>query len=156
VTITPDQPTFAGRLRAKRRSKGMTLAQLAELSGLSLPYISNLERGHGNPTVAAITKLAVGLDAPVSELIGDSELTRGGETQEALLAEMPRSLATYSRTAEFDRAITRLAEEEGADKGELRRRVLAGMAAAPRRGNGEPTVEDWRRLMDVYTTILRQ
>jgi hypothetical protein len=31
---------------------------------------------------------------------------------------------------------------------------MVGMASAPRRSQGEPTSEDWRRLLDVYSVIL--
>ena len=46
------------RMRARRAELGLTLAQVADRSGISLPYISNLERGRGNPTLEALTKLA--------------------------------------------------------------------------------------------------
>ena len=41
---------LGARLRARRLALGMTLAEVAERAGLSLPYVSNLERGRGNPT----------------------------------------------------------------------------------------------------------
>ena len=46
--------TIGSRLRARRVELGLTLAQVAEQAGLSLPYISNLERGRGNPTLDAL------------------------------------------------------------------------------------------------------
>jgi hypothetical protein len=36
----------------------------------------------------------------------------------------------------------------------MRQRLLVGMVSAPRRGSGDPTEEDWRRLLDVYSLIL--
>lgn len=156
MTTEPVRSTFGSRLRAYRRSKGKTIAQVADASGLSLPYISNLERGRGNPTVGAINRLAEALGIGPSQLVGDRELPEGDETQEALLAAMPPSLASFSRTDEFQRTVTRLSTEHGLDETVLRRRLLSGMAAAPRRGQGEPTATDWRRLLDVYTIILQQ
>ena len=55
---------MGARLRARRIALGMTLAEVAEVSGLSLPYVSNLERGHGNPTLDALLSLAQALKQP--------------------------------------------------------------------------------------------
>ena len=41
----------------------------------------------------------------------------------------------------------RLAQSQGEPKDEMTRRVLAAMISAPRRSKGEPTEEDWRRLL---------
>ncbi len=38
----------------------------------------------------------------------------------------------------------------------MRRKLLIGMVNAPRRSSGEPTEEDWRRLLDTYRLILEQ
>jgi transcriptional regulator with XRE-family HTH domain len=54
----------------------MTLAAVAESAGLSLPYVSNLERGRGNPTLEALQAIARALDMPLSELVADREDTR--------------------------------------------------------------------------------
>ena len=42
------------RLRARRIELALTLAQVAEASGLSLPYVANIEKGRGNPTMTAL------------------------------------------------------------------------------------------------------
>ena len=41
------------------------MSEVAEQSGLSLPYVSNLERGRGNPTLDALRALAKALDVPL-------------------------------------------------------------------------------------------
>ena len=46
--------TIGYRLRARRVELGLTLAQVAEQAELSLPYVSNLERGRGKPTLDAL------------------------------------------------------------------------------------------------------
>ena len=51
---------------------GLTLARVAEESGLSVPYVSRIEKGEGNPTLSALQGLASALGLPVSELFGDS------------------------------------------------------------------------------------
>jgi len=50
--------TLGRRLRALRAGAGRTVASVAAEAGLSVPYIANLENGRGNPTVAALERLA--------------------------------------------------------------------------------------------------
>ena len=49
------------QLRARRTAAGRTVASVAADAGLSVPYIANLENGRGNPTTAALTRLAEAL-----------------------------------------------------------------------------------------------
>ena len=145
--------TLGDRLRARRVELGMTLAQVAERAGLSLPYVSNLERGHGNPTTKALTAIASALQTDLSALLGEAA---DPEPFEVVLARAPKSLLNFARTSRFKELLGKLADDTGSDAEELRRRLLIGMASAPRRSAGDPTEEDWRRLLDVYTTILRE
>ncbi|RZU13577.1 transcriptional regulator with XRE-family HTH domain [Kribbella rubisoli] len=70
-------------LRDRRKAAGRTIASVAVDAGLSVPYIANLENGRGNPTVAALDRLATALGAQLEVRIGDSEppapLSVGGE-----------------------------------------------------------------------------
>src|SRR5918994_794949 len=67
----------SGRLgdRAKelRRGRGLTLEELAELSGVSRAMISKLERGEKNPTLVVAAKLAEGLGVTLTQLAGMEE-----------------------------------------------------------------------------------
>ena len=129
----------------------MTLAEVAESSGLSLPYVSNLERGRGNPTLDALQGIAKALDIPLGELVADGVEPTSGDL---LLAQAPPSLLQFARSARFQGAVQRLAEEHSCSSDGMRQRILVGMVSAPRRGSSEPTEEDWRRLLDVYSVIL--
>jgi transcriptional regulator with XRE-family HTH domain len=60
-------------LRDRRKAAGRTIASVAVDAGLSVPYIANLENGRGNPTVAALDRLATALGAQLEVRIGDSE-----------------------------------------------------------------------------------
>ncbi|MEV4266523.1 helix-turn-helix transcriptional regulator [Kribbella sp. NPDC049584] len=60
-------------LRDRRKAAGRTIASVAVDAGLSVPYIANLENGRGNPTVAALDRLATALGAELEVRIGDSE-----------------------------------------------------------------------------------
>ena len=75
---------------------------------------------------------------------------------EVVLAGAPKSLLNFARTGRFKESLDKLAESTGTDAEDLRRRLLIGMASSPRRSAGDPTEEDWRRLLDVYATILRE
>ncbi len=48
-----DMRLLVGRnLRRARKAKGLTQEQLSERTGVAQQHLSELERGHGNPTVA--------------------------------------------------------------------------------------------------------
>lgn len=51
----------------------MTLKQLAERTGLSISYISEIEKGEKNPSIRTLTKLSLGLDIPLSTFLPESE-----------------------------------------------------------------------------------
>jgi transcriptional regulator with XRE-family HTH domain len=61
---------FGGRLRAVRTKRGMTQQALAEVAGMSLTYISNMEHGLKVPSLTTILRLAVALDCKVMDLVG--------------------------------------------------------------------------------------
>lgn len=116
---------------------------------MSLPYIANLERGRGNPTVGVLGRLAAALDAPLPTLLGALSATEAGAPR------IPRSLEAFMRSERFQGEVQRLANETGQDPADLRRRLLQSMAAAPQRSTGEAGQDDWRRLLDAYILLLR-
>jgi len=61
------------RVKELRRSRGLTLEGLAEISGVSRAMISKLERGEKNPTLVVAAKLAEGLGVTLSRLAGMEE-----------------------------------------------------------------------------------
>ncbi|MGO8990122.1 MAG: helix-turn-helix domain-containing protein [bacterium] len=57
-------------LRRLRQEKGMTLAEVAKVSGISIGYISDLERSEqNNPHPSILKKLASVYGAPLQELM---------------------------------------------------------------------------------------
>ncbi len=65
---------FAQALRERRRHMRLTQAALAELSGLSMSYISFLECGQRQPTLNVIVGLATALGFErTSELVALAE-----------------------------------------------------------------------------------
>ncbi len=60
---------IASNLKKLRTQRGLSLGQLAEVSGLSKVLLSQIEKGHNNPTIQTIWKIANGLKVPYSALI---------------------------------------------------------------------------------------
>ncbi len=142
---------LGARLRARRTALGLTLAQVAEMSGLSLPYVSNLERGRGNPTLDALHSLAEALGQSVTDILGSEDTF---DPEELVLTQAPRSLVDFTRSSRFKSVAEHLAGAQGVSLADMHKRLMIGMASAPRRSSSEPTEEDWRRLIDTYLVIL--
>jgi transcriptional regulator with XRE-family HTH domain len=53
-----DPATFGAAIRKRRREKGLTQTQLAELTGVSLRLISELERGRGSVSFDRALRIA--------------------------------------------------------------------------------------------------
>lgn len=60
----------AGRLRELRARRGMTLRQFAGLTGVSRSMLSKIERGQTAPTATTLGRIAEGLGASISRLLG--------------------------------------------------------------------------------------
>ncbi|WP_417270637.1 MULTISPECIES: helix-turn-helix domain-containing protein [Alphaproteobacteria] len=60
---------LASRLKAGRKSKGLSLDALAKLSGVSRSMLSQIERGESSPTVASLWNLTKALNVDFAELL---------------------------------------------------------------------------------------
>lgn len=62
---------FGRILRELRNEKGLTQEDLASRAGMNVTYLSDLERGRWNPSLAMLVDLAYALDThPTSLLTG--------------------------------------------------------------------------------------
>src|SRR5437764_14726937 len=73
--IQPEAELFALRLRDVRTKRGSTQQALAEVAGMSLTYVNNLEHGLKVPSLTTILRLAVALNCKVMELVGAYDKT---------------------------------------------------------------------------------
>ena len=74
-----DMRELVGRNFARlRREKGLTQEQVAELSGLSQQYLSDLERGRRNPTIITLYELALALGVSHVALVEPDDKTSTG------------------------------------------------------------------------------
>jgi len=71
------------RVKQYRKTKGISQARLAQISGVSQSYIAYLERGERHPTIPIAIKLANALGVSLMELIGDPNeyVRKAGENQ---------------------------------------------------------------------------
>ena len=57
-------------LRRIRKTHRMTLAQVSDGTGVSISFLSGIERGRDKPSLDTLTKLAQYYNVPPSELLG--------------------------------------------------------------------------------------
>src|SRR5580692_9804578 len=67
--------SLGSRLKALRTQRGWTLEKLSQLSKLSEPYLSRLESGSRQPSLAALLTLAQVYEIPVRTLLDGDGLT---------------------------------------------------------------------------------
>lgn len=69
--VGPEAALFGQRLRALREKRRMTQGALADAAEMSLPYVSEMERGMKVPSLTTIVRLAVALNCNVTALVSD-------------------------------------------------------------------------------------
>jgi HTH-type transcriptional regulator, competence development regulator len=60
------------RIRETRVAQGLSLEQLARLTGISAPALSLIETGKRDPRLTTLKRIAVALRAPLAAFIADS------------------------------------------------------------------------------------
>ncbi|GAA3846159.1 XRE family transcriptional regulator [Streptomyces coacervatus] len=71
--VDPLVRQIATRIRAERERRRWTLAQLAEVSGVSQAMISRIERGESSPTAVVLGKLSAAFQLSVASLLALAE-----------------------------------------------------------------------------------
>lgn len=132
--MTIDGPTIGARIRARREELGLSLSALAEHSGVSKGYWSQLENGAAtNPSVDTLGKIADALGVALHDLLGEPR------QPEHEMGRLPKGLAEF------------LAEREGEGRplppGDVE--MLRGIFY---RGRQPRSGSDWAFL---YETIIR-
>ena len=63
--------TIGRNIREQRKSRGLTLKQMARRTNLSVSLLSQIERAESSASVSSLFKVATALDLPITELFGD-------------------------------------------------------------------------------------
>jgi transcriptional regulator with XRE-family HTH domain len=136
-----DTTELGRRLRVERTASGRTIASVAADAGLSVPYIANLENGRGNPTVAALSRLAEALGLRLDvDLVPSAPVAAPAEPAGAALR--------FAKTPRFRVAAAELADRTGLPEQTARHRLLAVLAAAQAATCAELSMMDCHRLLD--------
>lgn len=62
------------KIREYRKNKNLTIKELAALTGMSISYISQIERGEIDPSLSSLRKIASVFQVPLYMLLDDSEM----------------------------------------------------------------------------------
>jgi len=124
------------RLRQLRKERRSTLMDLSEQTGLSVSFLSEIERDQTKPSLETLEKLALSYQLTVKQLLEDVDL---GETVSSVY--YPLGFAEFldqtRNLPDFDETIVDL--------------MLKVEQRASRRAE---TVEDWRKFYYSLRTIL--
>ena len=139
------------KIRAIRQRKQWTLKDLGKQTGLSVPYLSDIERRRVvNPTLETLKVIAAALECSTSELIEEGDETGSSELP------LPISLQRFVRSEDFALRLGKLASRAGREPEEMEREVINFLATAPKRAASNLGSGDWRRLLTFYETIIEE
>jgi transcriptional regulator with XRE-family HTH domain len=102
--------SLATKLRVLRAERGLTVRQVAELSGVAKETISQVERGERHPYDRTLAKLAHAYDVPVEELLEEPALAGKAEAPDTGQSQTP----TRTRE-ESEQALARVLEPARAE-----------------------------------------
>lgn len=68
--LTDTGLSLGDKIRLMRAEKNMSLQELAQKSGISLSYLSEIERGTVYPALSTLKRVAEGLEVPATTLMG--------------------------------------------------------------------------------------
>lgn len=66
------EPKIGERLGALRRARGLTLQEMGNRCGLSVSFLSQIERGLSAPSIVSLYRICQALGVPISQLLPDS------------------------------------------------------------------------------------
>jgi transcriptional regulator with XRE-family HTH domain len=130
---------LGSRLRALRTASGRTIASVAVDAGLSVPYIANLENDRGNPTLAALERLAEALGV---RLVIDLAPPPAEPTGEAL---------AFTTSERFRAYVRWIAKRDGISEQTVHERLVAVFDAAQVAAGTELSTLDCHRILDWMT-----
>jgi transcriptional regulator with XRE-family HTH domain len=135
--------SLATKLRVLRAERGLTVRQVAELSGVAKETISQVERGERHPYDRTVAKLAHVYDVPVDELLEEPALAG-----KAKAPDTGQPLPSPGTVVEFEQKLERVLAPARAE-------ALQDEQAFNRieRDYSEPIAEAevWERFLDQFS-----
>jgi transcriptional regulator with XRE-family HTH domain len=150
--ITVEYPALGQELRALRTAARRTVSSVAADAGLSMPYVANLENGRGNPTAAALGRLATALGMRL-------DITLVPATEPAVPdvpSGLPASLARFGRGRRFRRAADVMAGALAADSQRFSAQLIGALATLANTLGTDLSDTDWGRLLDALVLVVTQ
>lgn len=94
----PSEPTSGDRIRLWRRERGLSLQELAEKAGLSITFLSDIERSKKIPSVTTLRRVAEALETSLHQLIPNEDYSGESVSKEDFLESLrPHLKARYSQ-----------------------------------------------------------
>ncbi len=72
-----DSEKLGAKIRRMRNAEQLTLADLADKTGLSISFLSQVERGHNDPSINSLRKIAKALGCPLTTFFEERERSAG-------------------------------------------------------------------------------
>jgi transcriptional regulator with XRE-family HTH domain len=91
VADAEDESTFGEFIRHQRELQDLTMRQLADLVGISNPYLSQIERGLREPSERVIEAIADNLEMSAETLKRHRPRSRPGESAESAVVAAIRA-----------------------------------------------------------------
>ena len=131
---------FGKAVKSMRSGMGLSQEDLAERAGLHRTYISDVERGARNPSLASITKLAQALDVSLPALfeLATQQAMEKGTVEILLVEDDPQDVKLTVRA--FEKARLSNPIHVARDGAEALDFVFAAGGFAHRREGGRPLV----------------
>ncbi|HYU03267.1 MAG TPA: helix-turn-helix transcriptional regulator [Jatrophihabitantaceae bacterium] len=80
---TAQREALGAFIRSQRQLANLSLRQLAELTSVSNPYLSQVERGHHQPSVRVLKLIADALDLSTESLLSHAGLATSDDSDES-------------------------------------------------------------------------
>ncbi len=98
------RPLVGARIRRRRREQALTLAQVADQTGLNIGYLSQVENDKASPSLETLASLAAALDVPIAWFLLEQSVAprvvraherprRGGAADGAVLTQIDGGVA---------------------------------------------------------------
>jgi transcriptional regulator with XRE-family HTH domain len=92
------RPLVGAQIRRRRRDRSLTLAQVAEATGLNVGYLSQVENDKASPSLETLAALAEALDVPIAWfLLATSVAPRVVRASERPRRRLPRGAGAMSQ-----------------------------------------------------------